>query len=418
MRRAAALALSLVVICVLPAFAQKPPQQLYDEAVAAYRRKDFAAYLAGMEALVKVRGYQPATVFNYAGALALNNRPIAAIEQLKRLVRQTVVMDLSDSDFNPIRNRADFRAIAQAMGALRVQKIESSRVAFRVPLEGAIPEAIAYDAKTKAFFVSSVRKRKIVRIDAKGTARDFVTKEIWAANGLAADAKRRVLWVSSGAYARVEGFTEKEANENTLFAFDLDTAKLLGRYDAPRTEPHAFDAVSVDADGNVYVSDGRGAIYRLQHGAKALDLFVKPGTIRSPQGSAIASDGTLYVSDYSGLLFAVDRRNGAATPLAVPEDLATYGIDGLAISGRTLYVIDNGVLPNRVARLELDATGRKVTAWHMLDMNRAEMDEPTNGVIANGSFYWIAASQGHLFDGKKPPEASEFKKAVVMKVSR
>lgn len=416
--RNAGIALSLVLLCALSAHSQAPksPQQLYDEAVAAYRSKDFAVYLAGMEALVKVRGYQPATVFNYAGALALNNRPIAAIEQLKRLARQSVVMDLGDGDFNSIRRRADFRAVAQVMSALRVQKIESSRVAFRVPLKGSIPEAIAYDAKTKAFFVSSVRKRKIVRIDAKGAARDFVTKEIWAANGLAADAKRRILWVSSGAYARVEGFTEKDGDENTLFAFDLDSGALRGRYDAPKTEPHAFDGVSVDADGNVYVSDGRGAIYRLARGAKALDLFVKPGTIRSPQGSAIASDGTLYVSDYSGVLFAVDRRSGAATPLAVPEDLATYGIDGLAVAGRALYVIDNGLTPNRVARLQLDPTGRKVTAWRILDMNRAEMDEPTNGVVANGAFYWIAASQGNLFDGKTAPKESEFQEAVVMKV--
>ena len=410
-------ALLLSLLCLLPAFAQQSPQQLYDDAVAAYRRKDFAAYLTGMEALVQVRSYQPAIVFNYAGALALNGRPIAAIEQLKRLARQSVVMDLGDADFNRIRNRADFRAVAQVMGALRVQKIESSRVAFRVPLKGAIPEAIAFDAKTKAFFVSSVRKRKIVRVDAKGAARDFVTKEIWAANGLAADAKRRILWVSSGAYARVEGFTEKNAGENTLFAFDLDSGKLLRRYDTPATEPHAFDAVSIDAEGNVYVSDGRGAIYRLRHGAKALDLFVKPGTIRSPQGSAVAADGTLYVSDYSGVLFAVDRRTGAATALTVPDDVATYGIDGLAAAGSALYVIDNGLTPSRVARLQLDPSGRKVLSARILDMNRAEMDEPTNGVIAEGAFYWIAASQGHLFDGKKAPAESEFKEAVIMRVA-
>jgi sugar lactone lactonase YvrE len=415
--RTTSLALLLLLVLGPPAFAaDKTPQQLYDDAVAAYKRRDFAGYLAGMEALVKVRGYQPAAIFNYAGALALNNRPIAAVAQLKRLAEQKVVMDLSDADFNPIRNRADFRAIAQVMSALRVQKASTSSVAFRLPLKGAIAEAIAYDAKTKSFFVSSVRKRKIVRVTAKGASSDFVTKGIWAVGGLAVDAKRRILWASSGAYGRVEGFTEKDASENTLFAFNADTGAPIARYDAPKTEPHAFDGVSVDGEGTVFVSDGRGAIFRLPRGAKALELFVKPGTIRSPQGSAIASDGTLYVADYSGLLWAVDRHTGAAAALTVPDDLATYGIDGLAVHGRALYVVDNGLTPNRVARLQLDPTGRKVTSWRILDMNRPEMDEPTNGVLANGHFYWIANSQGHLFDGKTPPKEEELREAVVMRV--
>ena len=302
------------------------------------------------------------------------------------------------------------------MSALRVQKASTSSVAFRLPLKGAIPEAIAYDSKTNAYFVSSVRKRKIVRVNAKGAANDFVTKDIWAVGGLAVDAKRRILWASSGAYARVEGFTEKDADENTLFAFNADNGAWIARYDAPKTEPHAFDGVSVDGDGTVFVSDGRGAIYRLPRGAKALELFVKPGTIRSPQGSAVASDGTLYVADYSGVLWAVDRRTGDAAAIAVPDDLATYGIDGLAVHGRALYIVDNGLTPNRVARLQLDATGRKVASWRILDMNRDEMDEPTNGVIANGNFYWIASSQGNLFDGKTPPKEEQLKDAVVMKV--
>lgn len=415
--RNAILAALLTLAVAHAIVAQKSPQQLYDDAVAAYKRKDFAGYLAGMEALVKVRGYQPAIVFNYAGALALNNRPVAAVAQLKRLAEQKVVMDLSDADFNPIRARGDFRAMAQVMSALRVQKASASSVAFRVPLKGAIPEAIAYDSKTRSFFVSSVRKRKIVRINAKGASRDFVTRDIWAVGGLAVDAARRILWASSGAYARVEGFTDADANENTLFAFNADSGALIARYDAPKSEPHAFDGVSVDGDGTVFVSDGRGAIFRLRRGAKALELFVKPGTMRSPQGSAVASDGTLYVADYSGVLWAVDRHTGDAAALTVPDDLATYGIDGLAVHGRALYVVDNGLTPNRVARLQLDSTGRKVTSWRVLDMNRPEMDEPTNGVVANGNFYWIAASQGHLFDGRTPPKEEDLKEAVVMKVA-
>jgi len=396
-------------------FALAQPQQLYDDAIAAYRKNDFAGYLANMEPLAKVRGYQPAMIFNYAGALALNGRGDEAIVQLKRLVDRQIALDLSDTDLDSLRKRDDFRAIEREMAALSTRQVSSSKVAFRIDEKGIIPEAIAYDSKTKAFFVSSVRKRKIVRIDSRGVARDFVTKQIQAPGGMAVDAKRRILWASSAAYPRIEGYAEKDKNDNALFAFDADSGALLARYDLPKSEPHIADGVSVDAGGTVYLSDGFGALYRLPHGAKALELFVKPGTIRSPQASAVAPDGTLYVADYTGVIWTVDRQTGDAAPLAVPDDLATNGIDGLGYHDHTLFVIQNGVTPHRVARLTLDPAGRRITAWRILDMNTPDMDEPTNGVIARDAFYWIADSQGHAFDGKTQPNEQELRDVVVMR---
>ena len=59
--------------------ATKTPQQLYNDAVAAYKNKDFATYLSAMSELYALRPKLPIVVANYAGALALNGRPEEAV---------------------------------------------------------------------------------------------------------------------------------------------------------------------------------------------------------------------------------------------------------------------------------------------------------------------------------------------------
>ncbi len=163
----------------------------------------------------------------------------------------------------------------------------------------------------------------------------------------------------------------------------------------------------------MFVSDSRGALYRLRPGRSALDLFVAPGTMRSPQASTVAG-GILYVADYGGPIWVVDPKSGAATKLEVPDDLVTAGTDGLDYGDGSLLLVQNGIEPNRVVRVWLDPAGRKALRWRILEMNHPLMDEPTNGVVVGHDFYWLAASQGHLFD-VKPPAVDKMHEGIVMK---
>ncbi len=47
-------------------------------------------------------------------------------------------------------------------------------IAFTIAEKDLIPEGITYDAKSKSFFVSSIHKSKIIRIDEQGKAADFI----------------------------------------------------------------------------------------------------------------------------------------------------------------------------------------------------------------------------------------------------
>ncbi len=394
--------LAVLALAAVP----RTPQQLYEDARAAYGRKDYPAYVAAMEALAALRPQHPIAIGGYAGALALNNRGQEAIAQLQRLLDMHVAPDLDDHDLDGIREREDFRALAGRVRTWRATVIGAPALAYRLPA-GLITESITYDAKSDSFFVSSVRKRKILRIDAHGRIRDFVKSGehgLWGVNGMGIDAKRRILWASSTAYDRCEGFNEGDAADPALYAFNADSGALVARYGVPKDdEPHNFDDLSVAPDGSVYVSDSTGMVFALRQGAGELQPLVGRGKMRSAQGSAVDwQHHLLYVSDCGSGIDAVDLATGDVARLALPADFPAYGIDGLAMHGRTLYGVQNDVVPNRVVRIELAPDGVHVAKWRIVAMNQPLMDEPTIGVVARGAYYFIGASQGNKFDGRQP----------------
>src|SRR5215212_6232997 len=117
-----------LLFCVSSVYAQeKTPQQLLNDARAAYDRKDFAAYLTTMDALATLRPGHPVMLFNRAGALALNGKNAEAVALLDKLARMQIAMDLSDHDLDSLRERDDFRAVEKQMNELRTRKISSPR---------------------------------------------------------------------------------------------------------------------------------------------------------------------------------------------------------------------------------------------------------------------------------------------------
>src|SRR4051812_3460625 len=102
----------LVLVALSVGASAKTPQRLYNDAVAAYKNKDFATYLSTMSELHALRPKLPIVVANYAGALALNGRPEEAVAALRKLPEQLqVATDLSDHDLDSLRARDDFRAV-------------------------------------------------------------------------------------------------------------------------------------------------------------------------------------------------------------------------------------------------------------------------------------------------------------------
>jgi sugar lactone lactonase YvrE len=404
--------------------ASKSVADLQREARAAYDKGDKARFLAIYEDLAKRRPGDAYLLYNLACGQAINGQADAAGKTLLQLAALRAASDIdADTDFDSIRRTAAYRAAAAKMKAVRDERVSSGvETAFTIPEKGLVPEGVAYDPKTKSFFVSSIRKREIFRVDASGKSSVFVAPReggLRSAAGIAVDARSRSLWVTSEAMPHMEGHVKDEPLQSAVFEFDADTGKLRRELKAPALEKApAFDDVSVGKDGRLWINDGfNGRIWTLAPGGSALEVFLETDRFRGTQGIAPTPDGkTLYVSDYSGL-HRVDVATKSVARLEVPPNAALNGVDGLVLAGTSLYAVQNGVEPNRVTRVDLSPDGARVTGARILVMNHPAFDEPTLAVAVDGFLYVNAASQGGKFrDEKKPITPAEMREAVILKV--
>jgi sugar lactone lactonase YvrE len=392
------------------------------QASAAYERKDFALFLEHSRKAAQAAPYSPNALYNLACAHALSRDATSAAAALDRLSGRKVYFNVAaDSDFDPIRETAAFQAARERLEQLKAP-ITRSSPAITIPEKDLIPEGIAHDTATGSFFVSSVHKRKIVRIAQGGARVDFATESkhgLFAVLGLAVDASRRVLWACTSAVPEMSGYRAELKGQAALVALDLGTGRLLRRLSPPDPgREHNLNDLAIDAQGNLFVSDAvSSAIYMLPAGGDALSELVPPGKFTSPQGIALSPDErSVYVADYARGVARVDKATRAVTFLAPPEDAVLTGIDGLRMWKGDLIAIQNGIRPHRVVRLSLREDGSGFRGSQILEMNNPTFNEPTLGVTVGQDFYYIANSQWGSFTKGVIWPAEKLSEPVVLRM--
>ena len=124
----------------------------------------------------------------------------------------------------------------------------------------------------------------------------------------------------------------------------------------------------------------------------------------SLRGIAMQPDGRiLYVADREMGILVVDLEGQQAAKLAIPETLNIGGIDGLYLWNNHLVIIQNGIKPQRVMRLQLDSTGIQVAAVRPLAVAQPEFDFPSFGTLQGEDLYYFANS--HWSDSEEQPKA-------------
>jgi sugar lactone lactonase YvrE len=396
-------------VAVFPglALAQDDPvlasRAAYQEAVRAYEAHDVPAFLAHAREAQRLRPDHGGVTYALASAYAMAGDTAGALAMLRRFARLGYTADvMADSDLAPLRSLPAFDTIRRSL-ARNAEPVVRSRVAFTLPERDLLTEGVAHDPRSGAFFVGSVRHRKIVRIDRSGRVTEFVAPArdgLWAPLGLRADSARGVLWVATSAVPQMVGFDSSDAGRSGLFAFDLATGALRGRYLVPRDGvPHALGDVTISRAGDVYASDSRAPmIYRVPAGGDTLEAFLRSPLLLSAQGMALDQDErTMYVADYARGLLRVDLASRAVQPLGVADGVLTLGIDGLYQARGELIAIQNGVTPYRVVRLHLSGDGRRVVSQDVLERARPDYAEPTLGVVVGPDLYYVANSQWEQF---------------------
>jgi len=388
-------------------------QELRKKAIAAYQSKDWPAFLNATRQAFQLQPSRPGNAYNLACAEALSGDFEAAARLLGGLLDQGIDYGLTDSpDFAEARKNPSFQPLLSRVAELS-KPLGGSTVAFRLLEKDLLTEGIAHDAKTGAFFVGSVHRRKIVRFSAEGQASDFVRSGQDGIEGvfaLAVDSPRRLLWASTAAVPQMQGYEPRLEGSTALVAIDLASGRIVSRVALEADgKPHVLNDLTVDSHGDVYSTDSvGGGVFVARRGGTRLETFIPPGVFRSPQGLAFSADGrSLYIADWTVGLFVVDRASRIARPLAPPQDAHLLGIDGLARSGRDLVVTQNFLKPHQVALLTLDDSGSRVLRTIVLDRADAEFEEPTLGVVVGDSFYVVAKSQWGRFDEKTGAPAAD-----------
>lgn len=349
--------------------------------------------------LVRVReeiGYHPNLVLSLARADARLGRTEDALAWLQAYAASGLTRDLqSDSAFDSLRVAVGWAPVSQRIAA-NAQPISTAQVAFTLPDAAFLPEGIAFDPRTRRFFLTSLRHGSIATYTPGGTITELVPARRdgqWSMVAVAADPSTRTLWATTGALPLFGGYQAADSGKSALLAYDMDTGALRRRYDAPEEGRHQWGDLTVTPDGTVYVSDAdQGVVYRLERGGEDLEPFAVDELV-SPQGLALSGDGRrLYVADYVRGIGVIDRASGEVAWVAAPDSVAVAGIDGLVRAGRGLIAVQNGVTPKRVVYLALDEAGTAITGWRALESGTPVLTEPTHAVVVGDEVFFIADS--------------------------
>lgn len=391
-------------------------------ATAAYEARDWAGYLEHARRAQALRPEHGGVTLALASALALSGDTSGALAALDRFASRGYSADLgADSDFASVRETRGWPAIAGRLEA-NARPIVRGRTAFTIDERGLLAEGIAYDPTTGAFFLASVRGRKIVRLGRDGGTTLFADTSagLWAPMGMRVDPVSRRLWVATAAVPQMIGYVAADSARSAVIAFDLRTGASVARFEVGRDGmAHAVGDLTIAGDGRVYATDSRAPVlFRVPERGDTLERFLESPLLLSAQGLAAAPDQhTLYLSDYARGIIRVDLATRQARLLPTADSVLALGMDALVWSPDGLVGVQNGVTPHRVVRLTLDSRGDRVIRTEVLDRAHPAYDEPTLGVLVGTDFYYIADGQWERFgnDGTVA-DSSALRSTVVLRL--
>ena len=402
--------------------AQEHPVEIAQRGAAAYEggRYAEAAELYGRVAELLPRS--TSARIQRARALARSGKASEALAELEVAVGFGVRFNADDEAWSSLKNDERFMRLVSRMRG-RTAPVIRSTVAYRLDKK-LMPENIAWDPKSGAFFVGSMYQAKIVRIAPDGAVADFVPSRrdgLLSLVGMKVDAGRRELWAATGHFGErppLETPDPASAGKGALFRFNADTGKLIRAYWGPGTVEDAvqFNDLVITPGGDVYTTAGPKGIWVVRKDAETIEPFLAPpGAFFN--GITMTADGrTLFAASHFHGVMKIDVATKSASLVALPPGVALGGIDGLYLYENSLIAIQNGTDPIRVIRAWLDPEMTRVTRFVVLEQEHPETDIPLTGTIVGDSLYYVGRSQLRAFDGAVIWPDEKLKDSTILKL--
>ncbi len=413
------LALALLGAAGLRAIDLAKLQAAYEKATKAYEARNYQEYSEDINEALQYFPNHPILLYRQAAAYALAGTPLKAMAPLRQTAAMGLVFNVwQNADFRSLQKRPELQRILD-LYAKNAQPLKGSRLVFSVPQKGLLIEGVAYDPDGGRFYLGSVRRREVLRLDRNGKG-DVLSRPqdgLWGVMGLRVDAAGRKLWAALSAVPQMSGFKADDAGRAGIAAYDLKSGKLEKKLVLPgKPEAHLLGDLAVDKKGAVLATDSQApVIYAVPASGSELEVFLRYDLFQSLQGLDFSPDGkTIFVADYSVGVYAIDRQTKAVRYLEVPRTAALIGIDGLYFYQGSLIAVQNGLRPNRILRIFLNKDFSRIERVTVLEANEPTMTEPTLGCLVNDTFYFNANAQWALVDdkGQAAPD-SKWKDPVV-----
>ena len=401
-------------------------KEFHKKAVEAYYAKDSTGWLENNQKALEILPYHPRSIYYLADAYAQNNLPEKSILYLTRAIEFGFGWNVDkDENFNCIREHAQYKTILQRIDKLR-KPINNSKIAFTIKERDLIPEGIAFDSVEECFYLSSIYKSKIIKIDKNGVVSDFTIEKqdgLRPVTGMKVDENGRILWVcsevSSMSYKNPK---ESEMGWSGVFKYDLETGKLIKKYTIQEENiNHLFNDIIITRNGDVYLTDSDArTIFTINHKSDKLELFFRNEQFGYLNGIALAKDEkSFYFAENNISIAKMNIKTKSIKYLDYPENSVSIGIDGLYFYKNSLIAVQNGFgEANRISRLYLDKEGTEIVKYEILEMNNPYFIIPTTGAIAGKEFYYIANSQLGSFDkNHKIFPNDKLKDVIILKIT-
>lgn len=432
-----ALAVSLF-LSVLPLQAEPNPIETEQARIAELEQRSqdaiaggkwASAYVANLK-LNRLRPGERQYLVDAVRACGMLDRKTAAYHLMLQMQQQGMAYD-----FNQVAETEQIRSTEayEYINNLLIEALNPAGVGLPVfTLQGdpAHFDSLAWDNSREKFLVGTVEKGEILAVTDTGES-DVLIKAADSGgsrsiNGLAVDAKRKRLWVSSSVNESGEA---SGGSTSSLVEFDLESLEALASFNLPAdTAPRELGSVAIAEDGTVYVIDRKSpVIYRKSPSTDRLEAFFSSPELRALVDIAVAPDNSrVFVADaYKGVL-VIDPVAEQASFLSGPDTLNLGGARGIEYQGGQLFLVQGGFSPPRVVRLELDSvSGALVETVSPMAIGLEQFNQPGVGTIRGGDLFYFANSGQAGAEGAivmstpldagnevAPPDMSKFEDAI------
>lgn len=253
--------------------------------------------------------------------------------------------------------------------------------------------------------MSSICKKKVVKIDAKKKVTDFISSgQDGIGEVLGLKVSNGKLWACSNL-----------ENKAMIHQYDLMSGKIVRRWILEfEGEHHQFNDLAI-ADGEAFISDSDyGAIYHVNAQLVKPEIWLKDAQLRNINGLALMKDKSIVVNASIGF-FKIDFAAKEIKSLSFPGYFP-IGIDGLSSYKESLIGIQNVVFPVSVNQYYLNGSLNQIEKARVLVADHPKLNIPTTGTIAGDWFYFIANSQLLNFEKGKIKDPSKLEEVLIMRV--